>query len=195
MRVLKLSKSNRDEIIKKAILVFRKGGIIVSPTDTVYGLLGDALNPKAIRAIFKIKKRRKDKPLGVFVRNIEQAKRFAKIAKSQEKLLRKSWPGQFTFILESRGNLPKELGSRKTIGMRSPDSIFLQKLLTLWSGPLVQTSANISGKPASDNAEDIAKLFSGKSFCPGMIIDGGLSSLRASTVIDLAHNKKRILRK
>src|SRR3989344_4990898 len=95
MEVIKQQKA-----LSKAVLAIEKGKAIICPTDTVYGFLADATNKKAVDRIFKIKKRPKQKPLPVFVKNLKMAKSIAVINKGQESFLKKYWPGRITAILK-----------------------------------------------------------------------------------------------
>ena len=85
----------------------KRGKMVVSPTDTVYGLLVDATNRRAVKKVFQVKGREKGKPLPVFVKDIAMAKRFACVSKEQEKFLKTAWPGKVTVVLKSRERLPK----------------------------------------------------------------------------------------
>src|SRR3990167_7963227 len=94
MEVIKVKRGNPKAIISLATKFIRQGKVIVCPTDTVYGLIGDAKNKKAVAKIFKIKKRSWQKPLSLFIEDLAMAKSVAKIDKVQEKFLKKVWPGQ-----------------------------------------------------------------------------------------------------
>jgi len=96
-------------VIESAIKAIKKGKVLIFPTDTVYGLICDAKNKKAVEKIFKIKNRPKNKPLPVFVKNIEMAKKLAKISGKQEKFLKKVWPGRVTAVLTLRQSQGKPL--------------------------------------------------------------------------------------
>ncbi len=174
------------EKLNKAISILEKGGVIICPTDTVYGFLADASNKKAVAKIYKIKKRPKSKPLPVFVSSIKMARELAEINDRQEKVLKKYWPGAYTFVL------PKKKGG--TIALRMPKHAFLQKLLKKIDRPLVQTSVNISGQEPLKSAEQIMAIF-GKSKLVGLIITsskplGG----KPSKIIDLTRQNLTTLR-
>ncbi len=198
-------KISDKKALSGAARVINAGGIVVCPTDTVYGFLADAGNKKAIEKIFKIKKRPKSKPLPVFVSGIKQAKQIAEISKEQEKILKKHWPGKFTFILRIKkkiefGTLSNlVVGRGNTIGIRIPKHKFLLSLLKKFGKPLAQTSVNISGRPELDEIEDIAGLcqnFVSSGLTKFLIVDGGcLPKRKPSTIIDLSKNKTKILRK
>lgn len=194
MKIVKL-RGNLDIALEASLLMLSRGEVLVCPTDTVYGLIADSASPNAIAKIVQIKQRAKSKPLGVFVKNLAMAKKFAQIQKRQEKTLRRAWPGKTTFILKSKGSLPKGLGARGTIGMRAPRHRLLQEILKAWNYPLVQTSANVSGKPALTTSTDILNTFLKRKYHPELIIDGGTLSGTPSKVIDLTGPKPKIIRK
>jgi L-threonylcarbamoyladenylate synthase len=195
---IKVSLKNLNSAIKKAVAIIKKGGIIVCPTDTVYGLIADARNKKAVKKIFKIKKRKEGKPIPIFVRDLKMAKSLAIIDKTQEKFLTKVWPGKVTAVLKAKSRakkiFPKSIiGSENKIGLRIPNYKFLNILLEKLNFPLTGTSANISGKPSSTKIKDILKQFSltktgGR--LPDLILNAGnLKFSRPSTVVDLTNLK------
>ena len=189
--------------LNKATVILRKGGVVICPTDTVYGFLADASNKKAVDKIYKIKKRLKSKPLPVFVKDIKTAHELAQIDERQAKILRKFWPGKYTFVL-TRKKYYKTNGrkSRSTIALRIPKHVFLQKLLKKINKPLVQTSVNISGEPSLNNINDIIEKF-GQNKSVDLIINAGnlkkslpalampkaLQAGKPSTIIDLTSNQ------
>ncbi len=197
MNILKPSKQSLNRIVR----VLQKGGVVICPTDTVYGFVADVGNKKAVDKIFKIKKRPKSKPLPIFVRDLKMAKQLAEIDERQMKILKNKWPGKFTFILQRKS--PREVGSHtklygvdeKTIALRIPKYKFLNDLLKKIDKPLVQTSVNISGQPPLTKISDIIESIGG-SDPPILIIDGGdLKKSNPSKIIDLTQNKIKILRK
>lgn len=196
MKVVKVSLNNLNKVVNAAVSALQKGKILICPTDTVYGLVADATNPKAVKEIFLIKKRSTKKPLGVFIISIAAAKKFAEINKAQEKFLKKVWPGKVTVVLKSKNTLPKSLGASKTIGIRIPKYPFLSSVLQKFNGPLAQTSVNISGEPPLNNVQSIVRLFQNKKYKPDIIFNAGaLPKSLPSAVIDLTKPKKKILRK
>jgi L-threonylcarbamoyladenylate synthase len=182
MEVVKLQK----KAINKATEFLKNGGIAVFPTDTVYGFLAIATNKKATAKIYKIKKRPKSKPLAIFVKDFKMAKEMAEISKEQEKILKKKWPGNYTFVLNIKN-------SKGTIALRIPKYKPLNDLLKKVNEPLAQTSVNISGKPVLSKIEEIKNTFSKKDI---LIIDAGnLPKRKPSMIIDLIKDKVKILRK
>ncbi len=157
--------------IKKAVNILKKGGIIVYPTETSYGLGCDWINKKACRKIYKIKGRMKVKKLSIIVSDLKMAKKYLKINKEHEKLIKKFMPGPLTLI--SLDNVAFRISSNKTA---RNISLMLKK-------PIVSTSANISGNEDNYRIKNVIKIFSSK---VDAIIDGGnLKKRKPSTVFDV----------
>lgn len=198
MKILKISQNNFKKIIKKVLKLIKERTVIICPTDTVYGLIADAANKKAVKKIFKIKKREKGKPIPIFVRDIKTAKKLALVNKKQEKFLKKVWPGKITVVLKRKKdcNLPEELFSgKKTIGLRIPNYKLVNELLKKTNKPLTGTSANISGNPPSIKIKEVLKQFKTKKNKPDLVLDvGNLPKSKPSTVIDLTKKELKILR-
>jgi len=196
MEILKLGQKNFTETIKRVGISIRQGMVTVLPTDTVYGLVADATNKKAVEKIFKIKKRQFNKPIPVFVKDIRIAKKLALIDKNQERFLTKVWPGKTTAVLKRKQRIKLYGADKKTIGLRIPNYRFLNALLKKTSHPLTGTSANISGKSASIKIKEIISQFKNQKYQPDLIIDAGnLPRSRPSKVIDITGKKPKILRK
>ena len=202
MSILKVNQRNLKTIVKITVKSIKQGKVVVCPTDTVYGLLADATNEKAIKKLLKIKKRRTQKPIPVFVNDLKTAKRLAQINKNQEKFLRKVWPGKVTTVLKRKNKLPKILFTgKKTIGLRIPKYKLVQDLFKKLNCPLTGTSANISGKPASNNIKEIINQFKNQPSAKNsggqldLIINAGnLPKSKPSTVLDLTIWPPKILR-
>ncbi|MCX6723850.1 MAG: L-threonylcarbamoyladenylate synthase [Candidatus Staskawiczbacteria bacterium] len=186
MEIIKGNKNN----VSKIITALQNGAVLVLPTDTVYGLICDAENEEAVKKIFEIKKRDKSKPLGVFVKEIEAAKEMAFVESRHEKFLKDN---KNTVILKAKNSsLPKLVYKDKTIGIRIPKYELLNLILEKFGKPIAQTSANISGEPATVKIADILEQFKNQDIT---IVDAGnLSENKSSTIIDLTNNKINILR-
>lgn len=196
MEVFKAGSKNLAEIIEKAIKSIKKGEVMVFPTDTVYGLVADATNKKAVEKIFRIKKRQFNKPIPIFVKDMRIAKKLALIDKNQERFLTKVWPGKTTAVLKRKQGIKLYGVDKKTIGLRIPNYRFLNALLKKTSHPLTGTSANISGKPASTKIKEVLTQFSDKRHQPDLVLDAGnLKPSKPSTVVDLTGKRSKILRK
>lgn len=196
MQILKPSNKTLIEAVK----ILNNGGIVICPTDTVYGFLALSNPPaggkKAVAKIYKIKKRSRSKPLPVFIFSIKQAKKIAEISKEQEKILKKYWPGKYTFILELKDSSLRgtKVTKQSKIAIRIPNHKFLLSLLKKINKPLAQTSVNISGQPPLTKISEIIAVFGSK---PGidLIFDGGnLKKLKPSQVFDLTQENLTRLR-
>ena len=190
---IKISSKNFKKVIGETVEVIKMGGVATVPTDTVYGLIADATNEKAVRKIFKIKKRSLKKPIPIFVKDLKMAKSLAIINKNQEKFLKKFWPGKLTAILKAKNKkLPKGILKNGKIGLRIPNYKLVNILLEKLNFPLTGTSANISGKPGSTKIREVLKQFENQFSTrsgggqPDLILDAGnLKPSLPSTVIDL----------
>lgn len=194
MEITKLSEKNLAEIEKKIITALKKGKVIICPTDTVYGLLGNAKNKKAVNNIYQIKKRPKNKPLPIFVKNLKKAAKFAKINKTQERFLKKVWPGKVTAVLERKR--VKIYGvSKESIALRIPKYKLINEILEKTNLPLIGTSANISGEKPSIKIREILNQFKKQKVLPDLVLDAGnLKKSKPSTVIDLRQKRIKIIR-
>ncbi len=190
METIKENKVN----INKIITALENGAVLVLPTDTVYGLVCDATNNEAVEKIFQIKQRDKSNPLAVFIKDIKTAKEYADISEKQENKLEESWPGAVTFILKAKGRILSPLVyKRGAVGVRVPKYNLIGKIFEKFDKPLAQTSANISGQPASTKAKEILEQLGNKDI---FFIDyGDLPERDPSTIIDLTQNKDNIIRK
>jgi len=196
MEVLKINQKNFKKVITEATEYIKNGKVIICPTDTVYGLICDAKNKKAVEKIFKIKKRSFQKPISIFVKNLKAAKKYSKINKNQEKFLKKAWPGKTIVVLRVKGSFPSGIVCQwGKVGLRMSKYKLLNEILNKFKGPIAQTSANITGKPTPSKIQDILKQFKNKKWQPDIIINVGELSGKPSKVIDLTKEPPKILRK
>jgi len=184
-------------IIKIAARFLKKGGVIIYPTDTLYGLGVNAKNSKALAFLRRLKQKETKDPLSIIVRNLSQAKKFSFINKTEEKLLKKYLPGPYTFVLKKRKNLPSSLtGGKNTLGIRIPRHPFTEKLSKEISFPCVTTSANLSGEKPLNKSSEIMRVFSKVKNVPILFFDfGNLDKSLPSTVVDLTKKPYKVLRK
>lgn len=197
MEIIKISGNNIEpEIVQKALSVIGRGGAVVYPTDTVYGLGVDALRDSSIERLFKIKKRPETKPVPVMVKDIEMARKLAFVDKKTEKILEAVWPGPVTVVLGKRQIVPAVLtGGKKTIGLRIPDFWLTKAIMGEAETPLTATSANFSGEPPLTSSREIIKTFERAYPRPDLFLDiGDLSASPPSTVLDLTGSQLKILR-
>ena len=177
--------------IKKVVEIFKNGGIIVFPTDTVYGIGCDPYNENAIKKIYEIKSRDKIKSLPVLAYSIDIVKQIVMIDKLTEKIVEKYWPGPLTLILKLKDQkLKKSLNLEEKIAIRIPNSECTLKLLKECN-LLVGTSANVSGDSSfTDPQKCIENLKNYDAF-----VDGGtITSKGESTIIEIENEKIHVIR-
>ena len=198
MNIVKLSSYSKDQILEKVLEVLGKEGLVVFPSDTVYGFLADATSKKAVEKLIEFKNRPIGKPISVFLSNFEMLKSYVKVSSSQEKIIKNLLPGPFTLVLESKGKVVDLLESeRKTLGVRIPDFPLICKLVKKFGRPVTATSANISGKGPHWSIDSFLNTLSQrrKSLLDLVIDAGKLPFRKPSTVVDLTGDKLEILRK
>ena len=181
-----------EENIRKAAVIIRLGGVVIYPTDTVYGLGCDPANVDATRRICEIKGRA-DKPLPLACSDVETARRIVEFNPIAERLAEHFWPGPLTMVLPARVDYPIWVthGAR-TLGVRVPDHQVARRLAKLSGGVIVSTSANKSGDPPPKTAQEAAEQIGGE---VDLILDAGPAPLRQpSTVIDLSGDELWIIR-
>ena len=198
MKILQVD-LNKDysDALKEAVAVLASGGVIICPTDTLYGIGCNALDEKAVRKIFEIKERPLAKPLPMIVRNIKWAKELAYVGIRNEQMLGKIWPGRVTAVLSKKAVVPNILTSNQaTVGIRIPDHPLTDQLLKLFGYPIALTSANISGQESTNDIGEIIRIFSNRlTRQPDLILDVGiLPKSEPSTILDLTTDKPKILR-
>lgn len=197
MKIIKIDiRKNYLDAVLAAIDVLTKGGVIVFPTDTIYGLGANACDEYAVEQVFKIKNRSFAKPLPIIARNMKWVKEMAYISPRVEKVLGQLWPGSVTVILEKKEIIPNIVTSKQpNVGIRIPDYEFTDKLMAKFGYPLTATSANISGEEGTGEIEKIIDSFKDQVWKPDLIIDAGrLPKCLPSTILDLSRNKPQILR-
>ena len=173
----------------------KSGGVIIGPSDTVYGIYANACDEKAVKKIFEIKKRAPEKALPIFVKDVATARKLAYIDDRKARFLEKVWPGSVTVVFHHKGKLPRILtGGLDTIGIRIPNHPFLLEFLRRIDLPLAQTSANISGRAPILSIEEIEGGELRKTKLVDLIVDGGELPNRSSTVVDFTRGEPAILR-
>ncbi len=196
MRIIKIDlKQDYSAAIKEAIDILKMGGTIVYPTDTVYGLGCNALDEIAVRHIFDIKNR-SSKPLPILARDMKWVEELAYLTDQHRKLADKFWPGKFTLVLPKKDIVPPIVTTGlPAVGIRIADFVFTDKLLGAFGYPLVATSANISGEPATGDIESIIASLGTQPRRPDLVIDAGvLPPSNSSVVIDCSTDKPKVIR-
>lgn len=184
----------KDEELKEASAVIRSGGLVAFPTETVYGLGGDATNPEASRKIYAAKGRPSDNPLIVHIADFSQLRNIvAEVPQEAEKLAEAFWPGPLTMILRKNDVIPYETtGGLDTVAIRMPSHpvarVFLQDSGCMIAAP----SANTSGRPSPTTAQHVWEDLHGKI---EILLDGGPVGIGIeSTIVDLSEERPMILR-
>lgn len=194
-KIYRLNEENIDiDIITKAGEVLKKGGLVAFPTETVYGLGGDALNPESSKKIYAAKGRPSDNPLIVHVTNMEAIEKIVKeIPEDAVKLAKKFWPGPLTMIFNKNDVVPKETtGGLETVAIRMPSNKIARALIDAEGGYIAAPSANLSGRPSPTIAKYVIEDMEGRI---EIIIDGGASDVGLeSTIVDCTEDKPMILR-
>ncbi len=198
-RMITIKEENIEEESSEALLqeageILKRGGLVAFPTETVYGLGGDALNRDSSRKIYEAKGRPSDNPLIVHISNWEDIYQIVeKVSEEAEKIAEAFWPGPLTMILPKSQTVPYETtGGLNTVAVRMPSHKVAQKLIAYAGGFVAAPSANISGKPSPTQAKYVAEDMDGRI---DMIIDGGEVGIGLeSTIIDLTVSPPQILR-
>ncbi len=181
-------------VLKKAGDIIKDGGLVAFPTETVYGLGGDALNPESSRKIYAAKGRPSDNPLIVHVADMESIKSIVEnIPDAAYKLAERYWPGPLTMIMNKSDKVPYETtGGLDTVAIRMPSNLIAAELIRQSGGYIAAPSANLSGRPSPTQARYCIEDLDGR---VEMIIDGGAVGIGLeSTIIDLTSDEPMILR-
>lgn len=182
------------ELMKLAKQVISEGGLVGMPTETVYGLAGDALNPESSKKIYAAKGRPSDNPLIVHIADIEALDKIvAEVPESAKKLAEKFWPGPLTMVMRKSEVVPYETtGGLDTVAVRMPVNEIARDFIRSTSGYIAAPSANKSGRPSCTTAEHVYEDLNGE--IP-LIIDGGAVGIGIeSTIIDLTSDVPCLLR-
>ena len=194
--LIKLYNENPDiDSVKQIAGVLRKGGLIIYPTDTVYGLGCDITNSKALEKIARIKGIKLSKANWSFIcadlSNLSDYTR--KINTATFKILKRALPGPYTFVLPGNNNLPKDFKKKKTVGIRVPKNNIAQALVTQLGNPIVSTSIYDEDE-VLEYTTDPELIFEKWHKLVDVVIDGGYGDNMASTVIDLSGGEPIVLR-
>lgn len=180
--------------LEDAANIIKSGGIVVFPTETVYGIGVNALNENAVKKLYDVKKRPINKPISLLVNSIEMIEQVTcGITKIEYELIKKFFPGPLTIILKKKDIIPNIVTAHQdTVGIRMPANEIAIKLIEYAGVPIATPSANISGKPSGTDLKSIMKDFEGKVNC---FIDDGPSKIGvASTIVQVINGVPNILR-
>lgn len=180
--------------LKEAAEIIKNGGIVIFPTETVYGIGVNALDSNAVKQLYQIKQRPLNKPISLLVNNMDMIEQVTKnISKLEYDIMKEFFPGPLTIILNKKDIVPNIVtANSNTVGIRMPSNKIALKLIEYADVPIATPSANISGKPSGTNLENIIRDFDGKVDC---FIDGGESKIGlASTIVQVTDGVPHILR-
>ncbi|HHH52213.1 MAG TPA: threonylcarbamoyl-AMP synthase [Bacteroidetes bacterium] len=196
--LMKLHPANPEKRkISHIIDVLKKGGVIIYPTDTLYGLGCDITNQKAIERISRIKGIDPKKAnFSFIIKDLSRINDYAKpFSNNIYKLLRKNLPGPFTFILNANNSIPKLLkNKKKTIGIRIPDSIVANTLLEEFGSPLISSSIVAIDDEFTEYPNDPEAIFDSYKHVVDIVIDSGPGDILPSTIVDCTGDSIEILR-
>jgi L-threonylcarbamoyladenylate synthase len=188
MSILKATRNN----IMVASRIVERGGLVIYPTETVYGLGCNPLNIEAVKQILKLKGNRR-KPLSVLAASVSDAEKIATISQKGKRLATKFWPGPLTLVVTKKSSLPDIVTfGLDSVGLRIPNNDVALRLIGLSGGLLIGSSANRSGEEPPRTVEEVADELKEK---VDVILDGGAAAQgRPSTVVELTSAKPRVLR-
>lgn len=189
-----LISGSQQEDLTEAAGVLSRGGLVAFPTETVYGLGANALDPQAVAGIFKAKGRPTDNPLIIHVADTAQVYEISdEVTVQAQRVIEAFWPGPLTLVLPKRPGVPDEVtAGLNTVAIRMPDHPVALALIKMAGVPVAAPSANSSGRPSPTTARHVMKDLQGKI---DLIVDGGPCRVGVeSTVLDMTHEPPVILR-
>ena len=182
----------QGRFLKAASDVLRDGGLIVYPTDSIYGLGCDLFNKRAIEKIYQIKGNDKRRYLSFICPDLKEISQYAYVSNAAYKIMRHLLPGPYTFILNATRQVPKVLlEKRKTVGIRVPDNTVCRGLLAEFGNPIISTSACLPDQDYIGDPEVIVSTFAQK---VDLFLDAGQGGVQPSTVIDLTQDEPVLIR-
>jgi len=197
MEVINISDLNEEKQLKKVVTVLEKGGLIVYPTETVYGLGVDATNENGLNKLWEFKGERGNKPVLVAVSGNKMAGELVDLNDLGKKVIQKYWPGSVAIVSKSLGKVSKKAqGETETLGLRMIGNERIQNIVEILGKPLTSTSANISGgKTINSFAEFEESIPEDRQKLIDIFIDGGeLANSLPSTIVDVTGEEVLVLR-
>ncbi len=178
--------------IDKAVMILKKGGVIIYPTDTFYGIGCDIMNKKAIERIYQIKKRDKKQPFSFICPDLKDISKYAKVSNFAYRNMKRLLPGPYTFVLSGSKMVPKiMLTKRRTAGIRVPDNQIATNIASKLGNPIISTSVTDSEGNALKDPTFIYDMFNNQ---VDLVIDSGMVAGKPSSVISLINDIPEIIR-
>lgn len=192
--LIKINPANPQmRLVRRVHDVFKKGGIVAYPTDTVYGIGCDIMNKKAIEKVYLLKQRHKSKPFSFICSGLKNISHYAKVSNYAYKTMKRLLPGPYTFILEGSRQVPKMmLTKRKTAGIRVPENAICLSLVKELGNPIITTSATMPDGTIINDPSLIHDYYRSRI---DIVIDGGPSGDNPSSVVSLIDDIPEIIRK
>ncbi|HAI22791.1 TPA: threonylcarbamoyl-AMP synthase [Candidatus Collierbacteria bacterium] len=193
MKTVLLSQLKTDEVVK----VLKANGLVVYPTETVYGLGVDATSEMALEKLWKFKGERGNKPVLVAVSGVAMAEEYVILSDLGKKVVQKYWPGAVAIVATSKNKVSKKAqGETNTLGLRNPDSKDILEIIDIFGKPITSTSANVSGAMTAKSLKEFLETVpKEKQKLIDLFIDAGELLLRQpSTIVDTTGKEIKILR-
>lgn len=193
MKTLKIYNDNiADNQIEEVVDVLKDGGVVVIPTDTLYAVACDALNPKAIERVCKLKGINPEKTnLSILCNDISMVSDYTKFDNYSFKLMKDNTPGPFTFLFRAASSLPRAFKGRKVVGVRIPDNEAVRKIVGAMGNPLLSTSIVYRDEDYGINPDLIEEEYEDKA---DMILKGEEGKLQPSAIVDCCGSQPELLR-
>jgi tRNA threonylcarbamoyl adenosine modification protein (Sua5/YciO/YrdC/YwlC family) len=186
------TKNPQKRLTRKVVDVLEQGGVIVYPTDTVYGVGCDLFNPEAIQKIHRLKKMDEKKPLSFICSDLKDISRYAFVSNYAYKIMKRLLPGAYTFILKATKLVPKIAQTKqRTVGIRIPDNKICLALVKELGHPIISTSVSKPNEGLYNDPSEIEERF-GKQL--DLVIDGGVIVAEHSSIIDLTDDFPKVIR-
>jgi len=183
----------QQRLIQKIVDILKKGGVVVYPTDTYFGIGCDIMNKKAIERIYQLKQRNQSKPFSFICSGLKNISHYAKVSNYAYKTMKRLLPGPYTFILEGSKLVPKiMLTKRKTAGIRVPDNPICLALVNALGNPVITTSATMPDGTIFHDASLIHEYFGNRIEA---VIAGSIVPGQPSSIIRLINDVPEVIRK
>lgn len=193
MRILQINPINpQQRLIDQVVVTLRQGGVIAYPTDTMYGIGCDIFNQKAVKRIYQIKKRDKNKPFSFICSSLKDVSQYCFLSNSAYRLMKKCLPGPYTFVLPAMKIVPKIMMSKqKTVGIRVPENNICQQIVNTLGNPILTTSATLEEDYYLSEAFEVEERLGNQI---DLIIDGEPITPAPSSVISLIGEEAVVIR-
>lgn len=194
--LIKLYNENPNQReIDRIVSVLRDGGLIIYPTDTLYGIGCDALNVRAVEKICNLKGVNPQKSnLSIICNDLSNISEYAKVDTPTFKLMKRNLPGPFTFILPTTSSLPKIYKNRKTVGIRVPDNNIVREIVARLGNPVLSMSVKDDEHDDTEYATHPELIYERWGDVADVVIDGGEGGIEPSTVVNCSSGEPEITR-